>query len=90
MRCVDCAHASGRDDDPKRGRALGLMARQGLLVCDRSDFRATFHAAMQVRECSMYEPADEDAAAARRAWFARQVPDDQLPPALRGGALEVF
>jgi hypothetical protein len=71
--CADCAHAEMRcASDPKRDRSLKALAREGLVVCGQTMYRATIYPAMVERECSLFGPADAEVAGARRAWFIKQ------------------
>ena len=78
MICADCAHAEMRcASDPKRDRSLKSLAKQGLMVCGKTLYRATLFPAMTERQCEKFEPADVEAAQARRAWFLKQAEGNQ-------------
>lgn len=73
MICADCAHAEMRStSDPKRDRSLKDLAREGLVVCGQTMYRATIYPAMVERECSLFGPAPAETATARRQWFIKQ------------------
>lgn len=73
MTCLTCTHGALRDAaDPKRDEILRRMAKQRLVNCIESPYRATFHRIEH--RCNKFAQADEKTAEARRQWAAAKEP----------------
>ena len=71
MTCLTCTHGALRDaTDADRDKILRRMAKQRLVNCHKSPFRASFHGADH--HCNQFAQADEKTAEARRRWAAAQ------------------
>lgn len=71
MTCLSCAHGALRDaKDQKRDGVLRRMAALGLVNCERSALRASFHA--PEHRCERWAAAPAGVEQARREWFERR------------------